>query len=414
MQIFRQRVEKELRSNILPFWLKHAVDEQYGGFRGQIANDLTIDPFAHKGLILNARILWTFSKAFSVYGEEAYLQTARRAFDYITRYFWDTAFNGVFWMVDYLGRPVETKKRIYGQAFTVYSLAEYHRAAGDQDALAKAIQIYEAIESASYDALHRGYFETYERDWTLARDQRLSKVDMDVKKSMNTHLHLLEAYANLLRCQDNPALRGRLKELIQVFLEHIINLETHHLRMFFDEEWHSQSDHISFGHDIEGTWLLCEAAEILGDESILQAVQQEALLMAQAVVDQGVDSDGGLLYEGDSRGIIDTDKHWWPQAEAVVAFLNAYQLSRQEHFYVAAGRSWEFIEKYIVDHQYGEWFWKVSRAGVPSDKEFKVDPWKCPYHNSRTCFEVMARLDNLGHLHGSPALTNIPAIGEST
>jgi mannobiose 2-epimerase len=182
--------------------------------------------------------------------------------------------------------------------------------------------------------------------------------------------------------------------------------------MFFDEEWHSQSDHISFGHDIEGSWLLCEAAEILGDQPILKAVRQEALLMAQAVLDQGVDSDGGLLYEGNASGIIDTDKHWWPQAEAVVAFLNAYQLSGQEQFLVAAGRSWEFIEKFIVDREHGEWFWRVSRAGVPSDKEFKVDPWKCPYHNSRTCFEVMTRLDNLGHVQGSPAETHIPAIGE--
>ena len=402
VESFRQRVETELRSNILPFWLKHAVDEQYGGFHGQISNDLVIDPTAKKGLILNARILWTFSKAFSVYGEEACLETARRAYDYLTRHFWDTEFNGVFWMVDYLGRPVETKKRIYGQAFTVYSLAEYHHATGDPDAAGKSLQIYEAIESASYDALHRGYFETYERDWTLAREQRLSKVDMDAKKSMNTHLHLLEACANLLRGHESPALRTRLRELILVFLEHIIDRQAHHFRMFFDEGWHSQSDHISYGHDIEGSWLLCEAAEILGDEPILQAVRQEARLMAQAVLEQAVDSDGGLFYEGDARGIIDTDKHWWPQAEAVVAFLNAYQLSGCEHFYVAAGRSWEFIEKYIVDREHGEWFWKVSRACVPSNREFKVDPWKCPYHNSRACFEVMARLDKLAHLHGSP------------
>jgi len=230
---------------------------------------------------------------------------------------------------------------------------------------------------------------------------------------MNTHLHLLEAYANLLRCRDNPEARCRLKEIIQVFLEHIIDRDTHHFRMFFDEEWHSKSDHISFGHDIEGSWLLCEAAEILGDEPILQAVRQAALLMAQAVLEQAVDPDGGLLYEADPGGIIDSGKEWWPQAEAVVGFLNAYQLSGREHFYAAAARSWEFIDKYIMDHENGEWFWKVSREGIPSQDKFKVDQWKCPYHNSRSCFEVMARLDNRGQVSGS-ALAGIPPTGEST
>jgi cellobiose epimerase len=393
----RQRVETELRSNILPFWLKYAVDDEYGGFRGQIANDLTIDPLAHKGLILNARILWTFSRAFKVYGDEIYRLTARRACDYLSRYFWDAEFGGVFWMVDHLGRPVETKKRIYGQAFAVYALAEYHLDTGDKDSLAKAIRLYEAIEASSYDAQHGGYFETYERDWTLAREQRLSAVDMDEKKSMNTHLHLLEAYANLLRAWENAALRSRLKELLGIFQKHIIDPKTHHFRMFFDEEWHSKSDHISFGHDIEGSWLLGEAAEILGDKPILGEVRKEGVRMAQAVYDEALDADGGLLYEANSKGIIDSDKHWWPQSEAVVGFLNAYQISGQEHFQLAAQRSWDFIEKYIVDHKHGEWFSKVSKEGIPSSDKFKVDAWKCPYHNSRTCFEVMARLDSQGH-----------------
>jgi len=395
VQDLRQRVENELQSNILPFWLRYAIDEQYGGFRGQIANDLAIDPLAPKGLILNARLLWTFSRAFRVYGEEVYLQTARRAYDYLARFFWDAEYNGVFWLLDHLGRPLESKKRIYGQAFTVYALAEYHRVTHDQEPLRKAIRLHEAIEAAAHDAPHRGYFETFERDWTLAREQRLSEVDMDEKKSMNTHLHLLEAYAGLLLSWKNERLRGRLEELIRIFLDHIIDPYTHHFRMFFDEEWRPKSDHVSFGHDIEGSWLLCEAAEILGKPQLLTEVRQEAVQIAQAVLAEAIDPDGGLLYEADSSGIFNTDKEWWPQAEAVVGFLNAYQLSGREIFRAAAGQSWDFIEKYLVDRQHGEWFWKVSREGVPSQERFKVDQWKCPYHNSRMCFEVMARLDNL-------------------
>jgi mannobiose 2-epimerase len=395
VQQLRERVEKELRGDILPFWLKYAVDEEFGGFRGQIANDLTIDPLAHKGLILNARILWAFAKAHKVYGDEIYLRTARRAYDYLLRYFWDADFGGVYWMVDHLGQPVETKKRIYGQAFTVYALAEYASASAENEPLERAIALHQLIEEASHDARNGGYFETYERDWKLAAEQRLSEVDMDEKKSMNTHLHMLEAYANLLRQWKDPGLNDRLHELVRIFLDHVIDPQTNHFRMFFDEEWHDHSKWLSFGHDIEGSWLICEAAEILGDPDILKEAREKAVKMAQAVYDQALDADGGLLYEGTGKEIIDSDKHWWPQAEAVVGFLNAYQLSGKDHFLKASGRSWAFIESYIVDRKHGEWFWKVSRDGTPSQDKYKVDPWKCPYHNSRTCFEVMERLDKM-------------------
>ena len=394
----RERVERELLGDILPFWLTYAVDYEFGGFRGQIANDLTIDPLAHKGLILNARILWTFAKAYQVYRDEVYLRTARRAYEYLRRYFWDAELGGVYWMVDHLGNPVETKKRIYGQAFTVYALAEYVAACAEKEPLEKAIALHRMIEDASHDAQNGGYFETYERNWKLAREQRLSEVDMDEKKSMNTHLHLLEAYANLLRLWNEDELRKRLRELLRIFLDHIIDPETHHFRMFFDEVWRDRSDRFSFGHDIEGSWLICEAAEVLGDTAILEEARKAAVRMAQVLYEQAVDSDGGLFYEGSGKELIDTDKHWWPQAEAV-GFLNAYELSGRDYFLKASQNSWQFIEKFIVDHQHGEWYWKVSRDGTPSDDKYKVDPWKCPYHNSRTCFEVMERLDKLAKQH---------------
>jgi mannobiose 2-epimerase len=391
----RERVERELLGDILPFWLNYAVDLEYGGFRGQIANDLTIDPLAHKGLILNARILWTFAKAYKVYRDEVYLRTARRAYEYLRHFFWDAEFGGVYWMVDHLGSPVETKKRIYGQAFTVYALAEYAAASAEKEPLEKAIALHRMIEDASHDSKNGGYFETYERDWKLAGEQRLSDVDKDEKKSMNTHLHLLEAYANLLRLWNDDGLRKRLRELLRIFLDRIIDPESHHFRMFFDETWHDRSDRFSFGHDIEGSWLICEAAEVLGDTAILEETRKAAMSIAQAIYEQAVDNDGGLFYEGTGKDIIDTDKHWWPQAEAVVGFLNAYELSGRDYFLKAAQNSWAFIEKYMVDHQRGEWYWKVSRDGTPSNDKYKVDPWKCPYHNSRTCFEVMERLDRL-------------------
>jgi mannobiose 2-epimerase len=395
MQELRRKAETELLSDILPFWLRYTIDDEFGGFRGQISNDLTIDPHAAKGLILNARILWTFSKAYSVYRSPVYLATARRAYDYLTRYFWDEEFGGVYWMLDYQGKPHDTKKRIYGQAFTVYSLAEYYHATQDADALAKALRMVRSIESSSHDGEHGGYFETYERDWTLAKDQRLSEVDMDEKKSMNTHLHIMEAYAALLHFHEDETVRLRLRELIELFLDHIIDPKTQHFIMFFDEAWRSRSNKISFGHDIEGSWLLFEAAEILGDAVLLERVREISVKMAQAIYEQALDPDGGLLYEGDPTGIIDDTKQWWPQAEAVVGFLNAYQLSGQQHFLDAAEKSWEFIEKHIVDHEHGEWFWLVSRAGVPGTEHYKVDPWKCPYHNSRACLEVVQRLDCL-------------------
>jgi cellobiose epimerase len=399
MDVLRERVERELLQDILPFWLKYTVDHEFGGFRGQIANDLTIDPLAHKGLILNARILWTFAKAYKVYRKDIYLHTARRAYDYLHRHFFDSQFGGYYWMVDHLGNPVDAKKRIYGQAFTIYALAEFATATPHNDHLTEAIALYHLIEKTSHDAINGGYFETYERDWKLSDEQRLSDADMNEKKSMNTHLHLLEAYTNLLGIWDDDGLRNRLRELIRIFLDRIIDPQTHHFRMFFDEAWRDHSDRFSFGHDIEGSWLLCEAAEALGENAILEETRKAALGIAQAVFDQAIDNDGGLLYEGNGNKIVDSDKHWWPQAEAVVGFLNAYELSGKDHFLKASKGSWEFIEKFIIDHQRGEWYWKVSRDGTPSNDKYKVDPWKCPYHNSRACFEVMQRLDKLVAKH---------------
>jgi mannobiose 2-epimerase len=396
ISLFRDQIESEWRDNIAPFWLRYAVDEKHGGFHGWITNDLKIDEQAEKGIILNSRILWTFAHAYGVYQKDEFRGFADRAFNFITDYFIDREYGGVFWTLDCRGQPLDMKKRPYAQAFALYGLAEFYEATAEPRALAEARAIFDLLESRTRDAVNDGYFETFERDWTLADDQRLSDVDQNEKKSMNTHLHVLEAYARLARAANDEGVKDRLRALITLFLNRIIHPEQFYLRMFFDETWAAKSDHISFGHDIEGSWLLCEAAEILADDELLAQVRNVSLNMAQCVYDRGLDTDGSLFYEADATGVIGNDKHWWTQTEAVVGFVNAYQLSNQEHFLEAALRLWEFISRNIVDRQNGEWFWKTSRAGVPDLEMPKVSQWKCPYHNGRMCFEISRRLLGIG------------------
>lgn len=392
---WQQEIESELKDNILSFWMKHTRDERYGGFVGGITNELKVNDASEKSLVLNARILWTYAAAYRKYNDPAYLEMAERAYEYIISHFQDRENGGYYWLLDYAGEPVQTKKQIYGQAFMIYALAEYVRARPDELALQQAEQLFGLIEQHSYDEKYKGYIEALSRSWEATDDLSLSHTDLNEKKSMNTHLHVLEAYSNLFRVSPSARLAGKLKELIETMLDHIVDAESSHFKLFFDEAWHSKSHEISYGHDIEGSWLLVEAAEVLGDQELFRRTERIALAMAQAVYEEGVDSDGAVVNEADPHGWTDTDKIWWPQAEAVVGFLNAYQMSGQEHFLQAAYRTWVFIDRCIVDKTNGEWFWKVNQAGEPSYEQMKVDPWKCPYHNGRMGLEVLERLAKL-------------------
>jgi len=392
IETFQKRVRSELYENIIPFWQKYTVDEEFGGFAGHVGRDLVKDKHAGKGLILNARILWTFAAMYRFDNKPEYLELAKRAYDYLNRYFLDNKFGGVFWMVDYRGQCADDSKKIYGQAFYIYALAEYYLATKDAGALDRANEMFELIEKHSFDKVNTGYCEVCNRDWSVAEGARLSDKDMNEKKSMNNHLHVIESYTNLYRCEHKPVVAEKILGLINNFTKHIIDRKTFHFNHFFDELWRPKSDSYTFGHDIEGSWLLYEAAEILERPAIKKAVADIALEMAEVVLKEGIDKDGGLLYEGRGGQIINSDKEWWPQAEAVVGFLNAYQLSGREEFFKAALNCWDFIERCIVDREGGEWFMKTSWDGTPNLTDYKVGEWKCSYHNTRMCIEVINRL----------------------
>lgn len=391
-EVWLQEMENELKGNILGFWMKHTLDEAHGGFVGEIDSQLNVVAGAEKSLVLNARILWTFASAYRLYGTDEYLAMAERAYDYLLQYFTDKEYGGFYWMVDAKGEASQPKKQVYGQAFAIYALSEFHHATGRKDALDQAVELFHLIEKYGYDPLYKGYIEALSQEWQMTDDLTLSTKDMNEKKSMNTHLHVLEGYTGLYRVWKSDELKGKLAELIETMLDHIIDDEGKHFHLFLDEEWHVKSERISYGHDIEGSWLLVEAAEVLGDEALLQRVRKVAVSMAEATLAEGIAEDGGIWNEADSKGLIERSRDWWPQAEAIVGFYNAYQMTGDARFLEAASNSWTFTHNYIVDHKLGEWYWGVDETLQPLVHEPKVSAWKCPYHNSRACFEMIGRL----------------------
>ncbi|GAB4193176.1 MAG: cellobiose 2-epimerase [Roseiflexaceae bacterium] len=393
-QVYIRKAESELREDILPFWMAHAVDREHGGFYGSVSNCLTPDPAAPRGALLSARILWAYAAAYRRYHEPAYLRMADLAFDDLLANFWDRQHGGLYWQIDAEGRVLDGRKYLFNQAFAIYALSEYALAGGG-GARETALELFAAIERCGRDQQGRGYFEACSPDWEPLGPARLSESDQPAEKTLNTHLHLMEAYTNLLKVWDDPALCARLADLVEIMLDLVIDPASGHACHYFDRDWNPQPSVVSFGHDIEISWLLTDAAAAVGDPALLARAEQVALRLAEATYAQGRDLDGGLFYEADARGIIQDHKEWWPQAEAVVGFLNAYRISGRPHLLDAALDSWDFIEQHLIDRTYGEWYKHVTRAGTPSLDEPKISFWKCPYHNTRACLELIDRLQPL-------------------
>jgi len=391
LELLRSETKAELIQNILPFWMNKMTDSVNGGFFGRIDGNGVIHPEADKGCVLNARILWTFSSAYRILKNPDYLKIAEKAKDYLLEHFFDKKHGGVYWLLDSNGEMKDGKKQIYAQAFAIYGLTEYYRATNDQSSLSKAIELFYLIEKYSFDSNLDGYFEAFSREWGEIDDLRLSAKDANEKKTMNTHLHILEAYTNLYRVWKDDLLYNQLFGLLKVFSEKIINSSTSNLKMFFDEEWNDKTDLVSYGHNIEASWLIYEAAEVLGDEGIIRELKGKCIKIAE-VSKEGIMLDGSMIYERFfESGNTDYDRHWWVQAESVIGFLNAYYMSGKEEYLNLSLAAWKYISENIIDIKDGEWYWSVDRYLEPNLKEDKAGFWKCPYHNSRMCLEIVER-----------------------
>ena len=387
----RNEMRSELENNILPFWMNKMEDNEEGGFYGQITGEDELKPEASKGAILNARILWTFSSAYRLLKKPEYLETATRAKRYLIDRFYDPQYGGIYWELDYKGNPLDTKKQIYAIGFAIYGLSEYARATGDEEALAYAQQLFDVIEQHSFDSEQNGYVEALTRDWQPIEDMRLSNKDENEKKTMNTHLHILEPYTNLYRVWKDEQLERQLRNLIEVFITRILDPQTGHLNLFFEEDWTNKYRIYSYGHDIEASWLIHEAALVLGDPEVLKRIEPIIIRIAQAA-DEGLNPDGSMIYENFlDKQKIDRELHWWVQAENVVGHINLYQHFGDTEALDTAVRCWEFIKTKLIDHEHGEWHWSLLPDGTVNRRDDKAGFWKCPYHNGRMCMEVIER-----------------------
>lgn len=391
LDTWKTQLEQELGQNILPFWVRHTPDLSGGGFHGAITSDLQILEDAPRSSVVNSRILWTFSAVYRVSQLPEHLHMATRAYAYLKDAFWDDQHGGVYWLVDHNGKVLETRKHSYAQGFAIYGLAEYYRVTGDTQALDRAKMLFDLLEQHAH-LQTGGYLESLTSDWSAMPDMRLSSKEPHASQSMNTLLHLLEPFTVLLEVWPDPLLERRLRELVKLFLGPIFDAQTHHYKLYFDAQLNSLEPTLSYGHDIEAAWLLVRAAEILKDSELLECCRHQAVQVATAVKLRGLDTDGSVFYEGLLEGANQLDKHWWGQAEGMVGFFDAYQISGDPQFARAAYRCWNFIENHLIDHQHGDWFKITDQVGNPYP-HLKVGPWECPYHHARACLEMLDRLE---------------------
>lgn len=391
MDNLKQTMKDVLEHNILSYWIDHVVDKENGGFYGRIDGDDQIHAQAEKGAVMNARILWAFSAAYRVLRNPAYLEAATRAKDYFLAHFVDKENGGVYWSVDYQGNPLDTKKQTYAIGFAIYGFSEYARATGDAEALEMAKRLYHDIETHAYDSENQGYIEALTCDWQPIADMRLSDKDENGSRTMNTHLHIIEPYTNLYRVWKDAALEKSIRNLLDIFTDKLLNPETHHLDLFFDDKWQGKRNVVSYGHDIEASWLLHETALVLDDKAVLQKMEQVIRRIADAA-DEGLRPDGSMVYEHwKDTDEYDLQRQWWVQCENIIGHIDLYQYFGYEDSLEKAIQCWNFVQKNLIDAKNGEWHWAVLDDGTINLKDDKAGFWKCPYHNSRMCLELIER-----------------------
>ncbi|MBQ5850282.1 MAG: AGE family epimerase/isomerase [Lachnospiraceae bacterium] len=385
-------IKQHLINDIIPFW-KSLRDDKNGGYTGYLGYDLVPDKKAVKGCILNSRITWFFANAYTLLKDESLLQEAKHGYEFLKNSCWDKENGGIYWSVNYDGTPADTMKHTYNQAFSIYALSSYYEASGDREALEMAYKLYELIESKMRDEL--GYKEAFDEKFVEIDNEKLSENGVIAQKTMNTLLHVFEAYTELYRVDHNEKVADKIKWMMDIMEQKVYNPKLHRQEVFFDDKWNSIIDLHSYGHDIETAWLVDRSVDVIGDDNYEKKITPITKDLTENIYK--VAFNGYSLANECEKGIVNEWRIWWVQAETVVGFINGYQKTGNTQYLEAASSVWNFIKENLIDKRSGysagrEWYWRVSKDGVPDDTQPIVEPWKCPYHNGRMCFEVIRRL----------------------
>lgn len=391
MKTFKSEIQNHLVRQIIPFW-QNLKDETFGGYYGYMDYNLKLEPSYEKGCILNSRILWFFSQAYLLLNEKTLLDNARHAYRFLKNHCLDQEYGGVFWSVTYDGKIQDDTKHTYNQAFAIYALSSYYEASGDKEALTLAENLFELIEEKCKDEY--GYLEAFNRQFLPQENDKLSENGIIAEKTMNTLLHMLEAYTELYRVSHKPDVAKQIRFILDIVADKVYNPNLGRQEVFFDQYWNSLIDLYSYGHDIETSWLVDRALEVLDEDVYTQKLAPITAQIAKNIYDRAY-HDHSLWNEAEN-GVVDTTRVWWVQAETVVGFWNAYEKNPvHEEYKEAAVAVWQYIREYLIDKREGsEWFWGLDKNRKPLEKPI-VEPWKCPYHNGRMCIEIIRRLQNV-------------------
>lgn len=385
----RNEIKYHLEKQIIPFW-QNLKDEKYGGYYGYMGMDGQVNKKAIKGCILNSRITWFFSQAYLLLRDKALLEEARHGFEFLKNYCYDEVFGGMYWSLKYDGIPEDNTKHTYNQAFAIYALSSYYEASKDEESIRLAEKLYEIIEEKCRD--DAGYLEAFTREFKPESNEKLSENGVMAERTMNTLLHVFEAYTEFYKVTKREDVKQKLEWILDILSDKIYNPKLQRQEVFFDLEYRSLIDLHSYGHDIETAWLIDRGLEVIGSKQYEEKIRPIIKSLTKKIYD--VAFDGHSVSNECEKGVVDTDRVWWVQAESIVGFLNGWQKEGKQEYYEAAEHIWEYIKTYIVrDKLGGEWCWLVDKNGKPYENKPMVDPWKCPYHNGRMCIEAVRRLE---------------------